>query len=137
MSTDGVPVGVEHFHHDGRGPELRRIRWDDYGRRLLAVDYFNPEAEYRAENLCRVGFVNSQVVMITPEEVISPEAMGDLLIRYKPAAAFDRGRDAWLDSFSPRHLANCTHYQLMFYDELLDVICEGLEFQAGSLSASS
>jgi hypothetical protein len=131
MALEAKPVGVEHFHHEGRGPELRQAHWGNRGGRLLAIDYFNPEAEYTPENLRHVRFINGQVVMITPEEVIAPGTQGDLLVRYRPAAAFECGRDAWLVSFSPRHLARCSHYQLMFYDELFDVICEGLDFLAG------
>ena len=75
--------------------------------------------------------------MITAEEVIHPGTIGDLLVRFRPAAAFDRGRDAWLASFSPRHLDLCSHFQLMFYDELFDVICERLDFVSGGFAPSS
>lgn len=136
MAPEAKPVGVEDFHHDGRGPELRQAHWGARGRDLLAIDYFNPEVKYTPENLRHVRFVNGQVVLVTPEEVVAPGTLGDLLVRYSPAAAFDCGRDAWLMSFSPRHLARCSHYQLMFYDELYDVICERLEFLAGGFASS-
>ncbi|HYA44574.1 MAG TPA: hypothetical protein VED59_03140 [Acidimicrobiales bacterium] len=129
------PIGVEHFHHDGRGPELWHVHWGLRGKVLRAIDYFNPEVEYDASHLRHVAFIKPQVVMITPEEVIGG-SLGDALSRHRPAAAFDRGQDAWLGSFSPRHLAACRHYSLVFYDELIDVICEGLEFRSGGFTPS-
>jgi hypothetical protein len=63
--------------------------------------------------------------------VINYGDLTDLLTRHRPAAIFDRGRSSWLQSFSPRHLERCKHFQLMFYDELLDVICEDVICRPG------
>ena len=40
------PVFVEHFYHDGRGPELREVYWANRGRTLVGIDYFNPDDDY-------------------------------------------------------------------------------------------
>ena len=60
--------------------------------------------------------------MFTPEEVIGDPGDG---------GAVDLGRSEWLSTFAPQHLASCRHFQLLFYDELLDIICESLEFADG------
>ena len=71
--------------------------------------------------------------MFTPEEVIpyGSSRVADFGA-HRPAAAFDLGHSEWLLSFSPQHLSRCHHFQLLFYDELLDVICEGLDFRSGA-----
>lgn len=127
------PGGVECFYHEGRGPVLQRICWGSRGARALrAIEYFCPDDVYDEAHLRHVHFVRPQAFMFTPEEVIpygsSRVADGS---NHRPAAAFDLGRSEWLLSFSQRHLSRCRHFQLLFYDELLDVICEGLEFGSG------
>ena len=129
------PVGVDEFQHDGRGPELIRVHWDQSGSVLRAVDYRNPsDGQSR-----HVVFLRPQVVAIVPEEVINydDDALGASLAAFAPAAAFDVGRSSWLESFAPRHLARCRHFQLMFYDQLFNVICEGLVFHTGDFQQSS
>jgi hypothetical protein len=127
MAATPQPVHVTAFYADGRGPELVKVHWGAGGRQLLAIDYHNPDDRYDSDNLRYVSFVRPQVVMITPEEVIRYGGLVDLLVQHRPAAMFDLGADEWLESFSPRHLGSCRHYQLLFYDELFDVICEGVE----------
>lgn len=121
-----IPIHADAFWHDGRGPELVRLHWDLTGRVLIGADYYNPDDPHDLPSLRRVRFVRAQVVMVTPEEVVNYIALGPPLAAHRPAAMFDLGRSTWLESFSPRHLASCHHYRLMFYDELLDVIAEGV-----------
>ena len=120
-----TPVQVDLFFHEGRGPELQAVHWAHQGRVLRAIDYFTPVDVHDPRNLKHVLFDRVQVVMITPEEVVADRHAGDWFTRYRPAALFDLGRTPWLSTFAQRHLANCKHYQLMFYDEVFDVICEG------------
>ena len=115
-------VAADVFLGDGRGPELQRLIWRMNGTALRA-------AEYRSageSSMRHVVFEGVQVVQITPEEVLgaalSPSAEG---------YAIDLGRSEWLQSFNPHHLGACKHYRLLFYDELLDVICESLSFRPG------
>ena len=75
--------------------------------------------------------------MITPEEVIGDEVLGELLGQHRPAAMFDRGKSEWLRSFAQEHLGRCQHYQLLFYDQLLDVIAEGVEVGRGGFQGAS
>ncbi len=73
--------------------------------------------------------------MITPEEVINYTQLS-YIAEHRPAAMFNLGKSNWLKSFSQLHLEKCNHYQLLFYDELLDVIAEGVEFGKGKFIQS-
>jgi hypothetical protein len=126
-----TPVQREMFHHDGRGPELLRAHWNDNGTLLLAIDYYNPEDAHEEAFLKHVLVVGPQVVMVTPEEVIDYRRGGAAISGYSPAAMFDLGKSEWLRSFSARHLESCRHFQLFFYDELFDIIAEGVECRLG------
>jgi hypothetical protein len=120
------PIHVEEFWHEGRGPELVRLHWHPSGTILQAADYHNPDWGSTTP-LRRVRFARAQVAMITPEEVIDYATLGPLLAAHRPAAMFDLGRSPWLESFAPRHRARCRHFRLMFYDQRLDVIAEGVD----------
>lgn len=126
-----TPINSDAFYHDGRGPLLQRVHWGSNGFELLAIDHFNPDDAHGTANLKHVRFSGMQVVMITPEEVI-----GVSTPIHERAAMFDRGRDAWFLGFNPHHLAACTHYQLLFYDELFDVIASGIECRQGGFGSS-
>ena len=123
-----TPIFSDRFQHDGRGPELQRMVWEGSGsQRLVAIEYFNPADVYEPANLKHVALSGVQVVMVTPEEVIGPEQIREIIATYRPASMFDLGRSRWFLSFSQQHLGGCRHFQLLFYDELIDVICEGVE----------
>ena len=132
-----TPINVEMFHHDGRGPELRSVHCRPRSAQITAIDYFNPEDDHSEDSLKHVYFIAPQVVQITPEEVIGADRMPTDLLGSGGAAMFDMGRTEWLESFSPRHLSNCRHFKLLFYDELLDVICEAVECRTGGFDAST
>lgn len=125
-----TPVHTEHFYGEGRGPELVALRWGFSGRVLEAAEFMLPDAA-SPEDLRHVRFIRPQVVMRTPEEVIDYGAVGPEFSKHPPAAMFDLGQSKWLKSFSSRHLSRCTHFQLFFYDELIDVIAEGVAFGSG------
>ena len=110
-------VATDKFPFDGRGPELERAIWDSRGTQLLAIDYRDADGAR-----WHVRFQSPQVVMFTSEEVIGDPRSG---------GAFDLGRSPWLQSFAQQNLGRCRHFRLLFYDELLDIICESLEFADG------
>ena len=124
------PIHSESFYSDGRGPELAALRWGFRGRVLEAAEFMLPDAS-TPEDLRHVRFLRPQVVMITPEEVIDYRALSPNLVKHRPAAMFDLGKSDWLRSFSQRHLEKCSHFQLYFYDELIDLIAEGAVFGKG------
>ena len=86
---------------------------------------------YVPENLRHVKFIKPQVFMLTPEEVESYEAEFNPWEGEKKFALVHLGKSSWFRRFSPRHLANCSHFRCMFYDEFLDVICEKIEIGYG------
>jgi hypothetical protein len=126
------PVCSSDFYHDGRGPELVHAHWAAHGTMLVAINYYNPDSKHDATGLRHVRFVRPQVVMITPEEVIDYQRLGlsDALGKSR-AALWDLGKSEWLQSFVQRHLHRCHHFRLMFYDELIDVVCEEIECVPG------
>ena len=130
------PIHIELFYGEDRGPSLARLCWSSSGRTLKAAEFTPPDYALR-EDLRHVRFVKAQVVLVTPEEVINYSLMNPYLARHSPAKMFDLGKSDWLKSFSPLHLGKCTHYQLLFYDELLDVIAEGVEFGKGPLRSEA
>lgn len=128
-----TPLFSNSFFHEGRGPELQAVHWSHGGRVLAAIDYFNPDWA-GPEDLHHVRFQGVQIVMRTPHEVVGAGWLGACYASQRPAAMFDLGSSPWLLQFSTRHLADCRHVQLMFYDEVFDVICERVEcFRGGYL----
>jgi hypothetical protein len=69
--------------------------------------------------------------MFTPEEVINYTFINRNWANFRTAGILDLGKSSWMNSFSPQHLGKCARYQIMFYDELLDVICENIEVREG------
>lgn len=110
---------------------MDRVYWSTDGRDIKAVDYRNPDDRV----LRHAKFIKAQIVMITPEEVIDASRLDPAF--QKGVGIVNLGKSDWLNSFTPTHLTRCEHYQLLFYDELLDVICEGLEFSDGPYEAIS
>ena len=125
------PIGVDRFYSNGRGPELQRIVWGERGLGLRAIEYFNNDDVYDDAHLKHVRIIRPQVIMTTPEEVIDFCGRATAFGIYRPAAAIDYGHSDWFQSFNRYHLSKCRHFQLLFCDELFDVICESLEFREG------
>lgn len=127
------PIHTDLFYHDGRGPELQRTFWSTRGAQLQAIEYFNPDDVYDEASIKHVRFDGLQVVMITPEEVIDYGNLASHLEQSR-AAMFDLDKSVWLQSFSQRHLSACRHFQLMFYDQLFDIICERVTCHSGTFT---
>jgi hypothetical protein len=126
------PIYVELFYAEGRGPQLIKVHWKFRNEILDAIEFMLPDAASE-EDLKYVRFLRPQVVMRTPEEVINYSKL-DHISQFGSASMFDLGKSDWLKSFSQRHLGKCSHFQLLFYDELLDVIAEGVEFGNGKFN---
>lgn len=107
----------EQCYHEGRGPQLERAHYGPNGCTLKAVDYLNPDHSSR-EDLKHLLFERAQVFMFTPEEVHNDDQVD--WSKTDNAAVVCLGKSAWLLSFNPQHLAKCQHYQIMFYDDILD-----------------
>ena len=113
------------FHHDGRGPELQCVVWVHNGVILKGFEYYNPEDVYEEENIKHLELVGLEAYSMAGEEVHGNIlAAGD-----SKAAIFKIVKSPWLKQFNPLHLEECDHYQIMFYDQIYDVICK--EIMAG------
>ena len=118
------PILEDVCYREGRGPELHSLLYANNGKSLVGAEYFNPDDAHDPANVKRLQFIKRQVFMLTPEEVCNA------FITYPTqAAVMCLGRSAWLQSFAPQHLAACQHFQIMFYDQYLDVICEDVIYE--------
>lgn len=116
------PILENVFYHDGRGPELQKVIWKQNGVILAGFEYYNPDNKYDSINLKYLKLENVQVFSMASEEVhASILASGDT-----NAAIFKVLNSTWKKEYHPTHLKKCSHYQIMFYDEIYDVICEAI-----------
>ena len=50
------------------------------------------------------------------------------------AAIFEVLNSNWLLSFNQDEIAGCKHFQIMFYDEIYDVVCKSVLTGKGNLA---
>lgn len=125
------PILEKEFYHDGRGPELTSVLWKRKGVMLDGFEYFNPDDDYSDSNIKHIKLIGLQVYAMATEEV-----HGNILASGNTnAAIFEVIDSKWLSTFQQRHLDKCKHYQIMFYDEIYDIICEGIIAGKGKLNA--
>ena len=118
------------FYSDGRGPELQRAVWHQNGVKLVGFEYYNPDVEYNQENLCHLRLIGVEAFSMASDEV-----HGEILAKSTTnGAIFEVTDSAWLKSLKPAHVTNCKHYQIMFYDESFDIICEEIVPGRGKLT---
>ena len=118
-----------HFYHDGRGPELQRVIWRNNGITLIGFEFYNPDDIYEEKNIKNIELVKVEAFALASEEVHGNiMATGDSLAAIYEVLDYD-----WIKSFQPRHLSKCKHFQIMFYDEIYDVICEDIVSGSGPL----
>ncbi len=124
------PVYEKEFHHDGRGPELQKVVWKNNGVTLVGFEYYNPEDTYDEKNIKHLRFSGMQVYSMAGDEV-----HGAQVANGKTSAAIHEILNSkWLNSYISSHLGKCKHFQVMFYDEIYDIICEDITFGMGKLS---
>ena len=125
------PILESEFYHDGRGPELQKVRWKSNGVILHGFEYFNPDDKYTPENLKHLILEGVEAYSMSSDEVHGDiQATGD-----SQAAIFEIKKSEWLGTFNQEHLSECKHYQIMFYDEIYDVVCKIIKVGRGKLSA--
>jgi hypothetical protein len=127
---NSIPILEADFYHDGRGPELQKVIWDYRGQILRGFEYFNPEDEYTAENLRHLVLDKVEVYSMAGEEVHKHIAANGK----SRAAIFQIVDSPWKASFKQRHIQDCEHFQIMFYDEIFDVICRKIIPGTGPLN---
>ncbi|MEN6306522.1 MAG: DUF4372 domain-containing protein [Anaerohalosphaeraceae bacterium] len=68
------------------------------------------------------------------DSLAGEEVHGEILAtRNSNAAIFKVIDSPWIEKFNPRHLGECSHYQIMFYDEIYDVICKDIKMGRGRI----
>jgi hypothetical protein len=118
------------FHHDGRGPELQRVVWAFDGKILQGFEYYNPEDTYEEESIKHLELVGVEAYSMAVEEV-----HGNILDAGDSKASIFRMDDSpWLKQYNPAHLEECSHFQIIFCDEIYDVICREIKAGNGRLS---
>ena len=124
-----TPIHERDFYHDGRGPELQRVRWKHNGVILHGFEFYNPGDVYEVANLKHLILHKVEAHAMAGEEV-----HGDIRATAQSKAAIFRIEESpWKRSFQQSHLKSCHHFQIMFYDEIYDVICESISFGSGKL----
>jgi hypothetical protein len=124
------PILESDFYHDGRGPTLENVIWKSSGASLIGFEFFNPddgEGQGKLKYLTLTG--------VEAYSMSSDEVHGNILANGESKAAiFEVEKSSWLSSFNPRHLSGCKHFQIIFYDEIFDVICKGIKIGDGKLA---
>jgi hypothetical protein len=116
------PILIKEFYHDGRGPELQRVCWKYEGKVLAGFEYYNPDDVYDDDHLKHLILKKVQVFAMAGDEV-----HGNILATGETKAAIFRVINSeWKKTFLKSHIQDCEHYQIMFYDEIYDVICEAI-----------
>ena len=124
------PVLEKHFYHDGRGPELQNVVWKEAGVIPVGFEYFNPN-DGSEEDIKHVVLSGVQAYSMAAEDV-----HGNILASGDSNAAILEIVDSeWLKKLLPSHLGKCKHYQIMFYDEIYDIICESIAAGKGRINA--
>lgn len=128
MKTE--PLLENEFHRDGRGPELQRTVWIHNGVILKGFEYYNPEDVYEDENIKYLELIGLEAYSMAGEEI-----HGNILAEGDSRAAVLKVvNSAWLKQFNSSYLGKCDHYQIMFYDEIYDVICREIKAGKGRLT---
>jgi hypothetical protein len=117
------------FHHDGRGPELQRVIWAFDGKILLGFDYYNPEDTYEEKSIKHLELVGVEAYSMAVKEVHN----NILASRESKASVFRINNSHWLKQYNAAYLEGCSHYRIIFYDEIYDVICKSIKTGNGRL----
>jgi hypothetical protein len=118
------------FQHDGRGPELLRVVWVYEGKILQGFEYYNPEDTCDEESIKHLELVGVEAYSMAVEEVHD----NVLATGESKASIFRIESSPWLKQYNSAHLDECSHYQIIFYDEIYDVICKEIKAGSGRLS---
>ncbi|MDH3379826.1 MAG: DUF6429 family protein [Gammaproteobacteria bacterium] len=121
----------KYFYHDGRGPELQSVVWNSDGVIPKGFEYYNPDDGYEENNLKHIKLIGVQAYSMAGEEV-----HGNIkTLSNSHAAILEIVNSDWLASFLPAHINKCKHYQIMFYDEIYDMMCENIIAGKGKINA--
>jgi len=115
------PILENEFYHDGRGPCLKKVVWKRKNKTVAGFLYFNPDAENsNDDSIKHIKCINARAHKFT--EIDMHENI--VATSKSKAAIFELIDSTWAKIFNIRNGSNYKHYQIMFYDEVYDVICE-------------
>jgi len=127
-----IPLFENEFYHDGRGPSLINVLWIQKGVILKGFEFYNPDDEHSEENIKHLILEKIEVYSMAGEDVHS-----NILTSGESKAAIFKIEDSeWLKQFKHIHLIGCSHYQIIFYDEIYDVICKDIKIGKGKITIS-
>lgn len=124
------PIFEKEFYRDGRGPELRQCIWSHSGKKLEGFTYYNPDDLYDDSNLKHLLLEKVECYMLSGEEV-HPNILYSIKSK---AAIFEVVDSQWLKQFNSPHVSDCKHFQIVFYDEIYDIICSTIVLGKGKLT---
>ena len=118
------------FHNNGHGPELQRVVWAYDGKILQGFEYYNPEDPYTEESIKHLELIGVEAYSMAVEEV-----HGNIQVNRESRASIVKiENSSWLKQYNPACIDRCCHYQIIFYDEVYDVICREIKAGDGRLS---
>lgn len=118
------------FHNNGHGPELQRAVWAYDGKILQGFEYYNPEDPYTEESIKHLELIGVEAYSMAVEEV-----HGNIQVNGESRASIVKiENSSWLKQYNPACIDGCCHYQIIFYDEVYDVICREIKAGDGRLS---
>jgi hypothetical protein len=117
------------FQYDGKGPELDRVIRSHGGVILKGFEYYNPGKASKEDNIKHLKLIGVEAFSMAIEDV-----HGNILANESsPAAIFKVEDSAWAQQFDFTNLDNCNHYQIVFYNEIYDVLCTEIKSGEGRL----
>lgn len=121
---------VSEFYSDGRGPELQQVVWTVNGSNLVGFEYFNPDVEYKPENLMHLILQDVRAYQMSLEEIHSNIQAST----NSKAAIFEIIDSSWLKTFKQDLVKEYKHFQIIFYDEIFDVVCKHIKCGRGRIA---
>lgn len=129
MNMKLIPTLENEFYHEGRGPELQDVVWVQKGVILKGFNYYNPDDIFEEQYIKHIIIVAPQIIMQASEET-HPNM---LHVKESKASIVKVLNSDWLSQFKSSHLSKCNHFQIVFYDEIYDIICNDIIAGKGRL----
>lgn len=125
-----VRILADPFVGEGRGPELHKVVWSEDGRTLVGFEYVN-DVDSAIRHIKLQGV---QAFAMASEEVHSRTLA--FQVQNMAFGLYEIVDSAWKTEFRQWHLDDTTHYMIMFYDEVFDVLCKNIAPGEGRLEQS-
>lgn len=119
--ANGMEIITSRSFLIGSGPQLEKVRWDDSGKNLIGFEYTIPDDYIRR-------FITLEKVMVFCNS--SKEVHGNILFSNSTKAGIIKiVNSEWKKSFNQSRLADSNHFQIIFNDDIYDLICMNLSIK--------